>query len=91
MDGEECGSYKEDIVQEFYASYIEALLGSLERRVNPTKYTPLRDVRIRGCQVDISSPAIRRFLHGGSTDAARVPLTQELDYRCDIFKSFHFH
>lgn len=59
-------------------------------RVNTAKHAPLRDVRVRGYHVDISSPSIRRFRYSGFADAARVPLTAEFDYRWDVVKSGHF-
>ena len=37
-------------------------------------------------QVDISLPAIRRFLYGKGVDATRTPLTAEFDYRWKLFK-----
>ena len=40
--------------------------------------------------MNISSPAIRCFLYDGDTNAERVPLTPEFDYRCDVVKSVYF-
>ena len=41
-------------------------------------------------QVDISLPAIRRFLYGESADAMRTPHTTEFDYRWQIVKDGQF-
>ena len=41
-------------------------------------------------QVDISLPAIRRFLYGESADATRTPITAEFDYRWQIVKDGQF-
>ena len=41
-------------------------------------------------QVDISLPAIRRFLYGETTDATRTPITAEFDYRWQIVKDDQF-
>ena len=41
-------------------------------------------------QVDISLPAIRRFLYGEGVDATRTPLTAEVDYRWQIVKDGQF-
>ena len=41
-------------------------------------------------QVDISLPAIRRFLYGESADATRTPVTAKFDYRWQIVKDGQF-
>ena len=41
-------------------------------------------------QVDISLPAICRFLYGDGVDATQTPLTAEFDYRWQIFKDGQF-
>ena len=41
-------------------------------------------------QVDISLPAIRRYLYNEDVDANRTPLTAEFDYRSQIVKDGHF-
>ncbi|TMW99023.1 hypothetical protein EJD97_003176, partial [Solanum chilense] len=43
-------------------------------------------VRERGIQVDISLPAIPRYLYGHDVDANRTPLTAEFDYLWKIVK-----
>ena len=50
----------------------------------------MEQVRVRGVQVDISLPAIRRFLYGEGVDATRTPLTAEFDYRWQIVKDSQF-
>ena len=41
-------------------------------------------------QVDISLPAIRRFLYGESADATWTPITAEFDYRWQKVKDGKF-
>ena len=50
----------------------------------------MEQVRVRGVQVDISLPAIRRFLYGESADATRTPITAEFDYRWPLVKDGQF-
>ena len=38
------GSYSEEIVREFYTSYVVTLRGALDRWSNPAKHDPLTDV-----------------------------------------------
>ena len=75
------GSYSEEIVREFYASYMQTLPSVLDKRSKPVKQDLLTEVLVRGYRVDISSTSICRFMYGRSTDAVRVPLTPEFDYR----------
>ena len=75
------GRYSEEVVREFYASYVATLRSQIDRRASPAKQAPLEQVRVRGVQVDISLPAIRRFLYDESADATRIPITAEFDYR----------
>ena len=56
------GRYSEEMVREFYASYVATLRSQIDRRAAPAKQDPLEQVRVRGVQVDISLPVIRRFL-----------------------------
>ena len=69
------GRYSEELVREFYASYIATLRSQIDRRAAPAKQAPLEQVRVRGVQVDISLPFIRRFLYGESVESNRTPLT----------------
>lgn len=80
-------SCTEEIVREFYASYVETLKGVFERRAKPVKHDPLTKVLVQGCWVDISFTSIRRLLYGGSTYDMRVSLTLEFDYQCNFVKS----
>ena len=56
------GSFSEELAREFYASYVATLRSQIDRRAAPAKQALLEQVRVRGVQVDISLPAIRRFL-----------------------------
>lgn len=67
------GRYSEELVREFYSSYITTLWESLDRRSNPAKQAPLSYVLVRGHQVDISLPTIHCFLYGTDIDASRAP------------------
>ena len=75
------GRYSEEVVREFYASYVATLQSQIDRRAAPVKQAPLEQVRVRGVQVDISLPAIRRFLYSESADATRTTYIIEFDYR----------
>ena len=50
----------------------------------------MENVRVRGIQIDISLPAIRRYLYDEDVDAYQTPLIAEFDYRWPIFKDGHF-
>ena len=50
----------------------------------------MEQVLVRGVQVDISLPAIRRFLYGKSADATRTPITAEFDDRWQVVKEGQF-
>ena len=78
------------MVREFYASYVATLRSQIDRRAAPAKQAPLEQVRVLGVQVDISLPAIHRFLYGVGVEATRTPLTTEFDYRCQIVKDVQF-
>ena len=84
------GRYSEEMVREFYASYVATLRSQIDRKATTTKQSPLEQVRVRCVQVDISLPAIRRFLYGEGVDATRTPLTAEFDYRWQIVKDGKF-
>ena len=84
------GRYNEEMVREFYASYVATLQSQIDRQAAPTKQAPLEQVRVRGVQVDISLPAIRRFLYGENTDATRTPHTAKFDYHWQIVKDGQF-
>lgn len=84
------GTYSEEIVQEFYAFYVETLRGSLDRQVKVAKQDPLTTVLVRGCRVDISLITICCFMYGTSTNITRFPLTLNFYYRWDMVKSCQF-
>ena len=84
------GRYSEEMIREFYASYVATLRSQIDRRAAPAKQAPLEQVRVRGVHVNISLPAIRRFLYGDGVDATRTPLTAEFDYIWQLVKDGHF-
>ena len=49
------------------------LESQINRRAFPIEQAPLEHVRVRGIQVNISLPAIRRYLYGEDVDATRTP------------------
>ena len=50
----------------------------------------MKQIRVRGIQVNFSLPAIRRYLYGENVDPNRTPLTIEFDYRWQIVKDGQF-
>lgn len=42
------GTYSEEIVREFYASYVDTLRGSIDRRSKPVKQDALTSLLVRG-------------------------------------------
>ena len=55
------GCYSEEMVREFYASYVVTRRSQIYRQAAPAKQAPLEQVRVRGVQVDISLPAFVGF------------------------------
>ena len=69
---------------------MDTLRSKIDRRVAPAKQAPLEHVQVRSIQVDISLPAIRRYLYSEDVDANRTSLTAEFDYRWQIVKDGQF-
>uniref|UniRef100_M1APM8 Integrase core domain containing protein n=1 Tax=Solanum tuberosum TaxID=4113 RepID=M1APM8_SOLTU len=84
------GTYSEEIVPEFYASYAATLRGSISKRSKPIAQDPLTSTMVRGCPVDISHATISRFLYGPITGHSWSLNTTEFDYRWDIVRSGAF-
>ena len=84
------GRYREEMVRECYASYVETLQSQIDRRASPAKQAPLEQLRVWGVQVDISLPAICRFLYGESADATWTPINAEFHYPWQIVKDDQF-
>ncbi|KAG5585933.1 hypothetical protein H5410_046367 [Solanum commersonii] len=84
------GTYSEEIVREFYASYAATLWGSISKRSKPLAQDPLTSTLVRGCPVDISPATIRRFLYGPTAGHSWSLNTAEFDYRWDIVRSGAF-
>ncbi|KAG5619638.1 hypothetical protein H5410_004856 [Solanum commersonii] len=84
------GTYSEEIVREFYASYAATLRGSISKRSKPLAQDPLTSTLVRGCPVDISPATIRRFLYGPTAGHSWSLNTAEFDYRWDIVRSGAF-
>uniref|UniRef100_M1DR12 Integrase core domain containing protein n=1 Tax=Solanum tuberosum TaxID=4113 RepID=M1DR12_SOLTU len=79
------GSFSEEIVREFYASYATTLRGSIDRRAKTASQPPLTATLVRGFSVEISETIFRRFLYGPSHT---LPInTAKFDYRMDIIWS----
>ncbi|KAG5620829.1 hypothetical protein H5410_006047 [Solanum commersonii] len=86
----EPGTYSEEIVREFYASYAATLRGSISKRSKPLAQDPLTSTLVRGCPVDISPATIRWFLYGPTAGHSWSLNTAEFDYRWDIVRSGAF-
>ena len=84
------GRYIEELVREFYASYVGTLRSQIDRPDAPAKQAPLEHVRVRGFEDDISLHAIRRNLYDEDIDANQTPLTAEFEYRWKIVKDGQF-
>ena len=84
------GRYSEELVQEFYASYVATLRSRIDKRASPAKQALHEHIRVRGIQVDISLQAIRQYLYDEDVDTTRTPLTAEFHYRCQIVKDVQF-
>ena len=44
------GRYSEEVVREFYASYVATLRSQIDRRAAPAKQAPLEQVRVWACR-----------------------------------------
>ncbi|KAG5599411.1 hypothetical protein H5410_030781 [Solanum commersonii] len=84
------GTYSEEMVREFYASYAATLRGSISKRSKPLAQDPLTSTLVRGCPVDISPATIRRFLYGPTAGHSWSLNIAEFDYRWDIVRSGAF-
>uniref|UniRef100_M1DVI5 Integrase core domain containing protein n=1 Tax=Solanum tuberosum TaxID=4113 RepID=M1DVI5_SOLTU len=84
------GTYSEEMVREFYASYAATLRGSITKRSEPLAQDPLISTMVRGCLVDISPATISRFLYSPTTGHSWSLNTSEFDYRWDILRSGAF-
>ena len=84
------GQYSEELVKDFYASYVATLRSKIDRRAAPAKQDPLDHISVRGKQVDISLPAIRQYLYGEDVDATRTSLTADFKYRWKLVKDGRF-
>uniref|UniRef100_M1DC75 Integrase core domain containing protein n=1 Tax=Solanum tuberosum TaxID=4113 RepID=M1DC75_SOLTU len=78
------GSYSEEIVREFYASYVATLRRSIEKWVKPAAQPPLKATLVHGFSVDISEATINRFLYDPSHTLAINMV--KFGYRWDIDK-----
>uniref|UniRef100_M1DII0 Integrase core domain containing protein n=1 Tax=Solanum tuberosum TaxID=4113 RepID=M1DII0_SOLTU len=84
------GTYSEEMVWEFYASYAATLRGSISKQSKPIAQDHLTTTMVRGCPVDISHATISRFLYGPTTGHSWSLNTTEFEYRWDIVWSGAF-
>ena len=84
------GRHSEELVREFYASYVATLISQIDRWASLAKQAPLEHIRVRGIKVDISLPDIRRYLYGEDIESNRTSLTAEFDYRWKIIEDGQF-
>lgn len=52
-------TYCKEIIQDFYASYMASLIGSLKSWARPIKQDPFTTLVVRGCLLDIAPITIR--------------------------------
>ncbi|KAK4733851.1 hypothetical protein R3W88_008112 [Solanum pinnatisectum] len=82
------GTYNEEIVWEFYASYAATIRGSILRRAKPAIRPPLDSTLVRGFPVNISKVILHRFIYGPEHT---LPInTSEFDYQMGIIQSREF-
>ena len=72
--------YSDEMVLEFFSSYVATLRSQQDRWAAPAKHASLDYNQVRSKRVDISLPAICRYLYGEDVDATKTPLTTEFDY-----------
>ena len=82
-------SYSEEVVREFYASYLATFRGSFDMAETCQTRPTHKGFSLR-LRVDVSPTSIRRFLYGVPFGAARDPLTLEFDYMCNLVNSGQF-
>ncbi|KAG5615197.1 hypothetical protein H5410_015021, partial [Solanum commersonii] len=67
------GTYSEEIVREFYASYVATLRDSISKRSKSMDQDILTSTTVRGCSMDKSYATINRFLYGLTTEWISTP------------------
>lgn len=80
------GTYGEEIVEEFCASYIATLGGSLDKRAIPAKQDPYLYI-ILGLLVYIYESSIHLLIYDPTTDPQRTSNTAKFDYMWQFVKS----
>ncbi|KAG5571915.1 hypothetical protein H5410_061681 [Solanum commersonii] len=58
------GSYSEEIVREFYVSYVAIIRGSIFKRAKPVAHPLQKATLVRGFTVENSETALHRFIYG---------------------------
>uniref|UniRef100_M1DXF6 Integrase core domain containing protein n=1 Tax=Solanum tuberosum TaxID=4113 RepID=M1DXF6_SOLTU len=76
------GTYSEEMVREFYASYDATLRGSITKS-KPLAQDPLTSTMVRGCPVDISPATISRFLYGPTTAESEARMERRMEAMMD--------
>lgn len=84
------GSCSEEIVRDFYVSYVATLRGSIYSWVRPSKQDPLTFVLVWGCRVDICKATISRLLYEPTTGTQWTTTTQEFYYWWETIRSGAF-
>uniref|UniRef100_M1E102 Integrase core domain containing protein n=1 Tax=Solanum tuberosum TaxID=4113 RepID=M1E102_SOLTU len=84
------GTYSEEIVREFYASYAATLRGSITKRSKPIAQDPPTSTMVRSCPVDISPATISRFLYCPTMGHSWSLNISKFGYRWDIVRSGAF-
>lgn len=83
-------SYSEEIVREFYASYLATFWGSINKNARPIAHAPLTATLVRAISVDISETTIRRYLYGPRSDPSWAINMAEFDNRWDTVRGDEF-
>ncbi|KAG5599583.1 hypothetical protein H5410_030953 [Solanum commersonii] len=84
------GTYSEEMVWEFYASYAATLCGLISKQSKPIAQDPLTSTMVRSYSVDISHATISRFLYGPTIGHSWSLNTAEFEYIWDIVRSSAF-
>lgn len=84
------GSYNEEIVWEFYPSYVSNLRGSIDMWEKPANQDPLNSTLVRDYSINILEFTIHLFLYIPTTSLQWRRNTLEFYYRFEIVRSGEF-
>uniref|UniRef100_M1DI70 Integrase core domain containing protein n=1 Tax=Solanum tuberosum TaxID=4113 RepID=M1DI70_SOLTU len=84
------GTYSEEIVQEFYASYAATLRGRIHKNAKLAAQDPLTSTMVRGISVNLSHTTINRFFYSPNPHHTWADSTAEFDYLLEIVRTGAF-